>query len=123
MRTIIAGSRLIHSPGVVAEAVTRSGIRPSVVLSGCASGADRAGEVWAAAHGVPVERFPAQWSRLGRAAGIRRNLCMVAEAEALIAVWDGQSHGTRHVIEAARAAGLRVYVHHVCPTGQFQLAL
>jgi hypothetical protein len=33
-------------------------------------------------------------------------------AEALIALWDGQSRGTKHMIETARKKGLRCYVYN-----------
>jgi len=35
---------------------------------------------------------------------------MAAYAEALVAVWNGTSRGTRHMIEEARQRGLRVFV-------------
>lgn len=109
MRTIIAGSRGIT--GVLAlrlveEAVLAARWTPSVILSGTAGGVDRAGEQWAKDHGVPVERFPAEWNRHGRKAGALRNIRMAENADALIAVWDGESAGTKHMIEEARKRGL-----------------
>lgn len=38
---------------------------------------------------------------------------MADNAEALIAIWDGKSKGTRHMIEVAKEKGLKVYVHRV----------
>ena len=38
---------------------------------------------------------------------------MAAYAEALIAVWDGVSGGTKDMIERAKAHGLKVYIHNV----------
>lgn len=35
---------------------------------------------------------------------------MADRAEALVAIWDGQSRGTKHMIDTARAQGLRVYL-------------
>jgi hypothetical protein len=35
---------------------------------------------------------------------------MAQNADALIAVWDGQSPGTKHMIDVAKARGLRVFV-------------
>jgi hypothetical protein len=46
----------------------------------------------------------------GRKAGPLRNSEMVKNADALIALWDGASNGTRDVIMKARTAGLKVYV-------------
>lgn len=113
MKCLIAGSRTITDYSLVEEAVHRSGFVISEVVSGTAPGADRLGELWALRNGVPVRRFPADWSRFGRAAGIMRNDEMVAyagENGALIAVWDQVSRGTRHTIEEARRRGLKVFV-------------
>jgi hypothetical protein len=119
MRVIIAGSRSITRLALVEAAVLRSGFEVTEVVSGTARGVDLLGEAWAQARGIPVTRFPADWARYGRAGGHVRNCEMVAYARqaggALIAVWDGVSRGTRHVIEYARAQGLQVYVGKPVP--------
>ena len=40
-----------------------------------------------------------------------RNLQMAKNAEALIAIWDGKSKGTQHMIRIAKQYGLEVYVY------------
>jgi hypothetical protein len=114
MRVIVAGSRGVTSLEVVAAAMAESGLTVTEVVSGTARGADQLGEHWAHERGVPVARFPADW-RLGRGAGMFRNERMAAYAEALVAVWDGQSRGTADMIRRARAHGLRVHVHRTAP--------
>jgi hypothetical protein len=47
---------------------------------------------------------------LGRKAGPLRNQEMAEEADALIAIWDGQSAGTRSMIEEAHKLGLDVEI-------------
>ena len=115
MRTIIAGSRGVTSPDAVEAAVFGASFPVSVVLSGTARGVDRLGEDWARANGVPVERYPAGWNTYGKSAGYRRNEEMASRAEALIAIWDGESPGTKHMIDIARRKGLRVYVDQITP--------
>lgn len=115
MRTIIAGSRDITSPFIVGQAIKACGWTPTVVISGAARGVDRLGEDWAKIHNVPIERFPAEWSRLGKSAGYIRNQKMAEEADALIAIWDGVSKGTKHMIDIATAKGLKIYVHVTRP--------
>lgn len=110
MRTIIAGSRGITDPTLVDEAVRECGWWPTVVISGTARGVDRLGEQWAEGQAIPVERFPADWKH-GRAAGPIRNATMADTADALIAIWNGQSPGTRNMIHEARVRGLRVHVY------------
>lgn len=40
---------------------------------------------------------------------------MAKQADALVAVWDGESRGTKHMIDIARKEGLEVYVHLTKP--------
>lgn len=113
LRTIIAGSRDLHSYRLVARVMEECGWVPSVVLSGGARGIDTVGAWWAKDNGIHVERWEARWDLHGRAAGIRRNVEMAKNADALVAVWDGSSRGTAHMIDEARRRGLRVYVMDV----------
>lgn len=110
MRTIIAGSRGITWQQHVSDAVRASGFTITEVVSGAARGVDRMGETWAIINNVPVKRFPADWSRHGKRAGYVRNAEMAAYADALIAIWDGKSRGTRNMIDEATATGLKVHV-------------
>lgn len=109
--TIIAGSRQGATIQDVSEAVQRCGWRISRVISGTARGVDQLGEQWAAEQGIPVSRFPAEWDRFGRSAGYRRNIQMAENAQCLVALWDGESPGTRHMINIARQRGLAVFVY------------
>jgi hypothetical protein len=111
VRTIIAGSRDLNSYTLVVRAVEESGIEPTVVLSGGARGIDDQGEKWASRRGIPIERYLAEWKLWGRSAGYRRNVVMAERADALVAVWDGSSRGTKHMIETALSKGLTVYIH------------
>lgn len=86
MKTIIAGSRDFTNLELVEIAVMQSGFDISVVLSGCARGVDRLGELWAKEHDVPVEHYPADWGIHGKRAGYLRNSLMAQNGEALIAV-------------------------------------
>lgn len=98
MRVIIAGSRSLLYPMAIRRAVRLSGFHITEVVSGRARGADKYGEQWADAHGVPVKPFPAQWLLYGREAGHRRNSQMAEYAEALVLVWDGKSYGSADML-------------------------
>lgn len=113
MKTIIAGSRSISLLSDIRRAVDSSGFKITEVVSGGARGADALGEMYANAKGIPVKLFPADWNKYGKSAGPVRNAQMAAYAEALIAVWDGESRGTKNMIEQAKLKGLAVYVHIV----------
>lgn len=110
MRTIIAGSRSITDYSVLRAAMREITWVPSVVLSGRARGVDTLGERWAMANNLPVEYFYPQWTLLGNRAGIVRNVEMVQSADALVALWDGKSRGTTHMIQTAARFGLVVAV-------------
>ena len=111
MRTIIAGSRT-GTPEDLAQALNACPFTYAItiVLSGTAQGIDRAGEQWARENGIPLERYPAQWTEHGKAAGLMRNAEMADRADALVAVWDGKSKVTENMISQARRKGLEVFV-------------
>lgn len=112
MRTIIAGSRDCTDPKVLRRALSQCGWAPCAVLSGTARGADTLGEQWAQQFRVPLEYYPADWNTHGRGmAGKIRNQAMADAADALVALWDGNSGGTADMIRRARAAGLKVFVY------------
>lgn len=54
---------------------------PEVVIEGEAPGADSLGREWAESHGIEVLKFPADWTRHGRAAGPIRNRQMLVEGK------------------------------------------
>ena len=110
MRTIIAGSRDCTNPEHIIKALNECDWTPTVVISGAARGADRLGKLWARANNIPCEKFPANWDRYGKSAGYRRNVEMAESAEALLALWDGKSKGTKHMINIANSKGLKVHV-------------
>ena len=118
MKVIVAGSREGVSYEMVEMCIKvamEHGLVISEVVSGTAPGADRHGETWAEKNGVRVLHFPAKWKRpdtgeFDRKAGYRRNAAMAEYADALIAVWNGYSPGTRHMIQMAQQRGIRVFV-------------
>lgn len=119
MKTIIAGSREL--PGdeafiwYVADAVQKSGWKREIkeVVSGGARGIDLAGEAYAKDRGYTIKVFRPDWEGLGKRAGIVRNAQMADYADALIAIWDGRSKGTRNMIENMKSQGKKVYVYLV----------
>lgn len=123
MRVIIAGSRDITDPDIVEEAIEASGFEITEVVSGGARGVDLNGMAWARRHGMDPKIFLPEWDKYpGKSAGFVRNVQMAeyaAEADgALIAIWTGESAGTRHMIKEAEKRNLKVYVHLVKPQGE-----
>lgn len=115
MKTIIAGSRHINNPKILKRAISeanwRCDIVPTSVVSGKASGVDTLGENWAKNNKLPVHEYPADWDKYGKKAGYIRNALMAKNAEALIALWDGKSAGTKNMIDEASKLGLKTHVY------------
>jgi hypothetical protein len=84
----------------------------TVVLEGEAPGADRIGRLVAEYLGFTVRKFPADWKRYGRRAGILRNLEMLDETPDVVVAFQLRgSRGTQHTIDEARRRGIPVEVH------------
>jgi hypothetical protein len=116
MKVIIAGSRTVTDYSQLIAAVHQAaseGIVVSQVVSGMARGADSLGVQYAKVNAIPLLEFPANWAKHGKQAGYIRNADMAKVADALIALWDGKSSGTQHMICLAKAKGLKVTVWRV----------
>ena len=107
---IVAGSRSIKSMETVDYAITQSPFTIELLVRGAARGVDRLAEQWAKDHEIPYIGVPARWEDEGNRAGMIRNGAMASVADGLVAVWDGQSPGTKNMIEQAHEAGMIVYV-------------
>jgi hypothetical protein len=89
-----------------------SGLKSTTtVVSGGARGVDRAAEQAARKRGLEVIVHRAEWERFGWTAGYERNKLIVADADGLVAFWDGKSRGTRDSIEQAVRKGIWVRVY------------
>lgn len=110
MKVIIAGSRNIKDGMLLLEAIDKSKFEITEIVSGHAVGVDRMGELYAETHHIPTKIFIPDWSNYGKGAGFIRNEQMANYADALIAIWDGKSSGTKHMIDIAKKNNLQVYV-------------
>ena len=112
MRTIVAGSRTITNIAAVFRVLDRCPWEITVLIHGAAKGVDSIGRDWANFNGVDIEEYPADWDKYGKAAGPMRNLQMVAEgkAGAVVVVWDGESRGSKDMIDVALANKLHLLV-------------
>jgi hypothetical protein len=109
MKTIIAGTRTINSYELVRVAIHSSKFKITEVVSGGCYGVDTIGEEWARENNIPVKVFPADWNKYGKSAGPRRNEQMANYADALILIWDGDSRGSRSMLNLAYERNLAVY--------------
>jgi hypothetical protein len=118
-RIIIAGSRAFDDYRLLFNSVIE--IAPQIrqqicgqsaveIVSGGAKGADFLGEIFAKDMGLPIKIFKADWDKYGKSAGYKRNEEMAQYADELIAFWDGESKGTKHMIDLANKYKLKVSV-------------
>ena len=106
MKVIIAGTRYkdkvnkipFDDYGLVVKAIQQSGFEITEVVSGKAIGVDSLGEKYARVNDIPLEARPADWAKHGKAAGPIHNREMAKYADAAVIVWDGESNGTRNMI-------------------------
>ena len=114
-RVIIAGTRSFNDYKLLCASCNnllseKQRTHTVVVISGTARGADQMGERYARERGFQLRRFPADWEQHGKSAGHIRNAKMADNADALIAFWDGQSRGTKNMIDNARRKGLAIRI-------------
>lgn len=105
MRVIIAGSREITDYSFVASVIKRCGFNITEVVSGTAHGVDRLGEQWAVQNNVPIKYMPPDWNLHGKAAGPIRNKEMAEYADAAVIIWNGESAGTKNMLENMQRLG------------------
>ena len=118
MKVIIAGPHKgIWHIEIVERAVQESGFVITEVVSGKAPGIDTLGELWAHQHGIPVQPFPADWTRYKKSAGRIRNAAMAEYADALIAIVNG-SPGTANMIQLMHGKHKPYYKLEVTPSMQ-----
>lgn len=98
-KIIIAGCRTFKDYRRLAQELEQYEYKIGEVVCGGAQGVDELGRTWAIKNNIPVKMFPADWENDGQAAGFIRNHKMGDYADALIAFWDGQSVGTKDMIE------------------------
>ena len=107
MKLLICGSRKVEkfdlSPHVH-EGTT-------MIISGGAKGIDAIAEEYAKNHNIPTTIVRPDYARYGRgAAPLKRNREMVDMADAVLAIWDSKSSGTKHTIEYAEKTNTPVTV-------------
>ena len=123
IKVIIAGSRNFYNYDTVEETVISFFMNHGFpkenieIISGGARGADKLGEQLAKSYRLKLTVFPAQWDTYGKAAGMIRNQEMAnyaikdSDKAILFAFWDGQSRGTKGMIDIARRCEMEVIIN------------
>lgn len=114
-KLIIAGGRDFNDRELMLDRVKeleRLGVitEHTTLICGMARGADLMGHSIFKQAGLVIEEMPADWDRLGKRAGFIRNQDMGRLADVALIFWDGQSRGTKHMIEVMESLGKTVYL-------------
>jgi hypothetical protein len=115
MKVIIAGSRSIIEMKHVETGISLAGFVISEVVCGEATGVDTLGKVWARQNNIAIKSFRPNWYPLGvynKLAGFERNEEMGDYADALCAIHDGVSGGTKHMIKFMKSLNKPVFVYN-----------
>ncbi len=113
MKVIIAGSRTINDERILWEAIKEAPFNITEIVCGMAKGVDMLGHIYGYCNDLDVSEFPANWDQHGKSAGYKRNVQMGEYADALIAIWDGQSKGTKHMIDIMTKLNKPVSIYYV----------
>lgn len=80
----------------------------TVIISGAGTGADTVALDWAVVNWVQFLEFPADWKKLGNAAGPIRNQQMIDEGKPDLVIAFPGGVGTADMVRRARKAGVAV---------------
>ena len=105
-KVIIAGSRDITDYSYLKDIFNKTDLEVVEFVSGVARGVDSLCIELAKEIKVPCALFPADWDLYKKAAGYIRNEQMAKYATALVSIWDGESPGTKNMIDLARKHNL-----------------
>jgi YspA, cpYpsA-related SLOG family len=117
MRVLVCGSRSWQDIHAIRRRLIDLPAH-STIIHGAAPVADTIAALLADDLGFSVRGYHANWRRDGKRAGILRNLRMLdSEPDLVIAFWDRESRGTKHVIDEARRRGITVDIVRPVGTG------
>ena len=112
-RVIVAGGRDVDALPQLPEVMEQYFDPKNDILvnGGCPTGVDAIALHYAVNRHAVHQVFHADWDTHGKAAGPIRNREMAANADVLIAFWDGKSRGTKSMIDEALRHQLEVHVY------------
>lgn len=95
MRVAVIGSRTLHLENLgdyLPDETTE-------IISGGAKGIDADAKKYATENAIALTEFLPDYRRYGKGAPLKRNIQIVEHADMVLAFWDGESRGTKFVID------------------------
>lgn len=108
MKIAIVGSRNL----IVGDIENYLPENTTEIVSGGAKGVDSSAKEFALKNNIPITEFLPDYKRYGRGAPLRRNQQIVDYADEIIVFWDGQSKGSKFVIDYCKKKDKKVTVYH-----------
>lgn len=81
------------------------------IVSGGARGVDTSAREYAISRGLKLTEFFPEYDKYGKGAPLKRNITIIEYADLVLAFWDGQSHGTKFVIDNCKQRNIPVKVY------------
>jgi len=81
------------------------------IVSGGARGVDTSAREYAISHGLKLTEFLPEYDKFGRGAPLKRNITIIEYADLVLAFWDGQSHGTKFVIDNCKKRNIPAKIY------------
>jgi hypothetical protein len=107
-RVLVCGGRDFDNKFLMETALSSIIEGEPIIIHGAARGADSMAGQWAAAKGLRVLAFPADWGANGKAAGPLRNIKMLEQGQPDLVIAFPGGKGTAHMVEIAEKAGIPV---------------
>lgn len=80
------------------------------IISGGAIGVDTCAREYALSHNIKLTEYLPDYNKFGRSAPLKRNITIIESADVVLAFWDGNSRGTKYVIDRCRERNIKVVV-------------
>ncbi len=106
MKVAIIGSRNL----TVSNISSYIPIETTEIVSGGAKGVDNCAREFARSNNMMYTEFRPDYGRYGKCAPLVRNKEIVEYSDCVLAFWNGESKGTKYVIEYARKIGVDIRI-------------
>jgi len=108
MKYAVVGSRRFNDYAKLCQCL--AGKEISCIVSGGAKGVDSLAAQYAHEKGINLIEYLPEYDKYGRSARIIRNKQIVDNSDIVVALWDGESRGTKNTIDYAQKTGKQVIV-------------
>ena len=85
----------------------------SEIVSGGARGIDTSAKEYAVKNNIKLTEFLPEYDKYSRIAPLKRNDLIIDYADKVLAFWDGESHGTKYVINKCKQKNKPITVYSV----------